>query len=335
MIRKLAPRVLGGWLAMLAAVPCLAQTGPEQGGAAGEGKEPLPAMVRAFLMPSERSKASLQFTVKPQGEGQEVAPQMLATADGGAAAINMVYQAVKPGNAAFELRAGEKVVGNGAVPLRPARAYTFVAWESSSGGWQVKAYADDPASPNASDRPMRVLNFASGRDTTLSMDGATDVKVSGNGVQELRLPVKLSGIRVRVLDPAGGPPAQTGTEVDFRNVSSAYLVIVPDNLGRMRPEVIEGGYPVQEVAAPVVATTAPSVPLTPLQEREERANQTRGELSQQAAMLAIIKAREAQAPDNPRIKELRRETEKQIRELESRLKSGGEPANGQVPPAAN
>ena len=69
------------------------------------------------------------------------------------------------------------------------------------------------------------------------------------------MPPKVIGAKVSVLALDGGPPALNTMEMDFSALKSGYLVVVPDNLGRMRPQFIGGGYQeIQEVApAPVVA----------------------------------------------------------------------------------
>ena len=140
-----------------------AQRTSEEGAAVrpSEKKESPPAMIRAFIVPADDSKASLQLVVKPQKAEANLAPQVVAATDG-PATFGSNYDSIKPGGAAIELRSGDKVLAGGSVALKPARAYTFVAWQTSSADWQIKAFPDDPTTPNAADRAVRVLNFPAG-----------------------------------------------------------------------------------------------------------------------------------------------------------------------------
>lgn len=317
--------VFGACLALLSATPGLAQieagqpspAGPRKPIDPGTADKPTPSMIRAFLVPAEGSKASLQFRVQPQQE--DVAPQVVAATDG-AAVFNGAYQPIKPGGLAFELRSGEKVLASGSAPLQAARAYSFVAWESPSAGWQVKTFADDPATPNATDRAVRVLNFPAGRETLLTVAEGTEMKVPGNTVQEFRSAAKLTGVRVKVLAADGGPPAQSSVEMDFPRINSGYIVVVPDNLGRMRPQFLEGGYPeMEEVVAP--APVVASAPITPEEERKQMISAAQADLDSQKTVMSMIKAREAHmgTTTNATFLQIKREAEKNLEEMKRKL----------------
>lgn len=171
----------------------------------------------------------------------------LAEAAGGAVSASELYQPFKPGRRAVELRSGENVLARADVPLRKDGVYTLLAWKTGP-RWQTQLFSDAAVAPNAPDRPLRIVNFAGGRETMLSVDGGDDTKVSPNTVQEFRGPRKVSMVRVQVLSLDGGPPAQSSVEVDFRSLPSVYVVVGPDYRGRMRPRIIIGGQPSEEFA---------------------------------------------------------------------------------------
>jgi hypothetical protein len=286
-------------------------------------------MIRAFVVPGADSKQSLQLVVKPQKADADLEPQVVAATDG-PAVFSGSYQATPPGAALIELRAGDKLLAKVAGPLRPARAYTFVAWQTPPSGWQMKAFPDDPASPNAADRALRLLNFPAGRETLLSIDRGAETKVPGNVVQEIRAPARVVAASVKVLAPDGGPPAVSTLEIDYTTLGSGYLVVVPDNLGRMRPQFIGGGY-VEEVELAPAPTTA-AAPVTAVAAKEQRITGAQMELDQQEAVLKMIAAREAAmgAKASATLLENKREAEKRLAELRKNL----EAARSATPPPA-
>lgn len=308
----------GGVLAQVETEQRPTETGTAPADPEGGKKKPRPAMIRAFIVPGEGGKGPLQFVAKPQKADVAVAPQVVAAADG-AAVFSGSYQAMAPGGVIVELRSGDKALADESVALQPARAYTFVAWQASSTGWQIKAFADDPASPNAADRPVRVLNFPAGRETLLSLNGGGETKVAANRIQEFRAPLKVIGATVKVLAPDGGPPAVSDLEMDYSTLKSGYIVIVPDNLGRMRPQFIGGGYEEVQELAPSSAVVA--APVSPEEERKQRTTAARMEIDQQETILKMIKAREAAMGNSPNATLLqnRREAEKKLAELKKSL----------------
>ncbi len=315
------------FLALALAMPALAQVATEQQSAEGGEKEPAQAMVRAFVVPAEGTQESLELTLKPQNAEGDLAPQALATAKG-AATFNSSYRKVNPGRVLVELRAGDKVLAQTSGVLRPARAYTFAAWQTSSAGWQMKAFSDDPTAPNVADRAVRVLNFPAGRETLLSIDEGSEIKVPANTVEEVRVPPKVVGASVKVLAPDGGPPALSTVEMDFTILKSGYIVVVPDNLGRMRPQFIGGGY--EETPEVEAAPATAAAPVSPEAAKRQRITGAQMELDQQKIVLEMIKAREAAAGGNPSdtLRKNRLEAEKRIAELQKNL----EAARSSTPP---
>lgn len=288
----------------------------------GENAEKAPpqAMIRAFVLPADGATESLQLVLKPQKADVDLAPLVVATSNG-AAVFGAGYQPIAPGGVAIELRAGEKVLASSAGTLRPARAYTFVAWTAPPGGWKIKAFSDDPSSPEAADRAVRIINFPAGRQTLLSIDRGAEIKVPGSAVEELRVPPKVIGAAVSVLDPDGGPPALSNVEMDFSTLKSGYIVVVPDNLGRMRPQFIGGGYEeVPELAPEPVVAAAPE---TAESARQQRIAGARQELEHQETVLQMIKAREAAMGDKPSatLLEKKLEAEKKLAELRKDLEA--------------
>ena len=310
-----------------------AQRTSEEGAAVrpNEKKESPPAMIRGFLIPLEGSNVSLQLGIKSQQASQvDAAPQVVAVTDG-PATFGSNYDSIRPGGVVIELRSGDKVLVDGSVTLQPARAYTFVAWQASADGWQLKAFPDDPTTPNAADRAVRVLNFPAGRQTLLTIDQGAEIKVSANAVQEVRVPPKVIGAKVSVLALDGGPPALNTMEMDFSALKSGYLVVVPDNLGRMRPQFIGGGYQeIQEVApAPVVA----AAPMSAEAEKQAKITQARMEMDHQQSILNMIKARQAVAGNstNATLQQHKRDAENRIAELKKEAEAAARPA---APPPA-
>jgi hypothetical protein len=236
-----------------------------------------------------------------------------------------------------ELRAGDKVVAKDAGALRPARAYTFVAWQASSAAdWQIKAFADDPATPAAADRALRLLNFPAGRKTLFSIGQGTETTVPGNAVQEVRAPAKVVVASVKVLASDGGPPAHSTLEIDYTTLGSGYMVVMPDNLGRMRPQFIGGGYQEEVELAPPPTTAA--APVTAEATREQRITGAQMELDQQETVLKMIAAREAAMGDKPSatLLENKREAEKRLAELRKNLEEArsATPSPGTAAPAS-
>ena len=311
-----------------------AQRTSEEGAAVrpNEKKESPPAMIRGFLIPLEGSNVSLQLGIKSQQASQVDAPPQVVAVTDGPATFGSNYDSIRPGGVVIELRSGDKVLVDGSVTLQPARAYTFVAWQSSSAGWQIKAFPDDPTTPNAADRAVRVLNFPAGRQTLLTIDQGAEIKVPANAVQEVRVAPKVIGAKVSVLAVDGGPPALNTMEMDFSTVKSGYIVVVPDNLGRMRPQFISGGYQeIQELApAPAVA----SVPMTAAAEKQAKITQARMEMDQQQSILNMIKARQAVAGNstNATLQQHKRDAENRIAELKKEAESAARPAT--PPPGA-
>ena len=318
--------------AVMAQVEAAQRTGDDGGAVRPDGrKEASPAMIRGFVIPLEGSNVSLQLGIKPQQASQaDAAPQVVA-ATAGPATFGSNYAPIKPGGVVIELRSGDKVLAGGSVALQPARAYTFVAWQASADGWQLKAFPDDPTTPNAADRAVRVLNFPAGRQTLLTIDQGAEIKVSANAVQEVRVPPKVIGAKVSVLALDGGPPALNTMEMDFSALKSGYIVVVPDNLGRMRPQFIGGGYQeIQEVApAPVVA----AAPMSAEAEKQAKITQARMEMDHQQSILDMIKARQAVAGNstNATLQQHKRDAENRIAELKKEAEAAARPA---APPPA-
>lgn len=205
------------------------------------GREKPQAFLRGWICGADESPV---FMVLIDEEGGVV---QLAEAAGGAVSASELYQPFKPGRRAVELRSGKDVLARADAPLRKDGVYTLLAWKTGP-SWQTQLFSDAAAAPNAPDCPLRIVNFAGGRETLLSVDGGDDTKVSPNTVQEFRGPRKVSMVRVQVLSLDGGPPAQSSVEVDFRSIPSAYVVVGPDYRGRMRPRIISGGQPPEESA---------------------------------------------------------------------------------------
>jgi len=325
---------LGPMDAVMAQAEAAQRTSEEGAAVRPSGKKELPpAMIRGFVVPLEGSNLSLQLGIKPQQPSPVDAPPQVVAATDGPAIFGSNYAPIKPGGVVIELRSGDKVLAGGSVALQPARAYTFVAWQATADGWQLKAFPDDPTTPNAADRAVRVLNFPAGRETLLTIDQRAEIKIPGNAVQEFRAPPKVIVAKVKVLASDGGPPALSSLEMDYSALKSGYIVVVPDNLGRMRPRFIGGGYEeIEELAPSPARASAPVAPLSAEDVRKQRIGTAQMELDSQQMILNMIAAREARmgTKASATLLENKREAEKKLAELKKEV----EAARSAAPPPA-
>jgi co-chaperonin GroES (HSP10) len=202
--------------------------------------------LRGWIFPSEETQTvSLGLAIAGAEERKP-----LANTKDAVVAAQPGYAANPAGTTLIELKSGDRVLASKSGGLRAERHYTAVAW-NKDGRWELEVYADDSASANAPDRSLRVLNFALGRDTEISVDGGAEALVSKESVAEIKLPAKTTMVTARVKSLDGGAPAQSSVEIDFAAIPSAYVVIGPDYRGRMRPRVIEGGNLFMEETASV------------------------------------------------------------------------------------
>lgn len=210
---------------------CMAQS-PSEKSAVGKS----PAMLRAWMLPNNvKDSCAISAQTKKDEKGQA-----LATTSSGASSTNPAYREFDPGSVFIELNTGEKVVADLTANLESAKCYTVIAWHDS-GRWELKVFDDGPFPSNTPDRPLRLMNFAQGRQTLLQLENLTETKIPSETIKEFKLPSKLVAFTVKVLAPDGGSPAQSSGVVDFSSTPSAYVVISPDYRGRMRPRVINGG----------------------------------------------------------------------------------------------
>lgn len=199
------------------------------------------ALLRAWIFGSDEPRVTI---VLLDEQGGVFAP--LADSANGAVSAGETYMTVRPGRRTVELRADENVLARVDVPLRKDGAYTLLAWKNGQ-RWQTRVFSDSARASESDNCFLRVVNFAGERETLLSVDGSKEVKVPSSTVEELPGPRKVCMVRVQVLAPDGGPPAQSSVELDMSTIDSAYVVVGPDYRGRMRPRVITGG-PTPEVS---------------------------------------------------------------------------------------
>jgi hypothetical protein len=205
-----------------------------------------PANLRAWILnPSKDTR--IQAKVEGAEEGVS-----LASASGGAPSFSPAYVQFPAGRLDLSLIEGEEPPRlSEALPLRSGSAYTLIAWISGA-KWQIKVFPDTVAQ-GSSQRPLRALNFAEGRETLLSAGGGEEIKLADNSVTGMNVAARICDVRVKVLAADGGPPAQSTVEVDFATVPSAYVVVRPDYRGRMRPRVILGGAETEDAGAEAAA----------------------------------------------------------------------------------
>lgn len=279
--------------------------------AGGEAKRP-PAALRAWIFP-EKDAGSVDFTlVRAMGE----APVSLASSERGSKVVGGGYEKLPEGRVTLQLARGSDSLASSAVDLQPGIYYTAIAWQAAD-RWQIKLFPDPAPKAGAAARPLRVLNFAADRETILAVDGAKESKFAAGSVQEISLPAKINGLSVKVLDPAGGVPAETSFEVDLSALPLAYAVVGPDYRGRMRPEIIEGGPPKPET---LVVLTVPEIdPVEQAKlERERRAANRRLERDHLAAQMAILEAQIKEGVNVPENADgIKQDLHKQIKALQS------------------
>jgi hypothetical protein len=230
-------------LSVLFAFAALA-LGQEAAAPAAPERKP-PAHLRAWIVnPSKATR------IEAKTEASEEAI-VLASSSGGAASLGPAYAQFPAGRLAISLLEGEDAAVSEALPLRSGSAYTLIAWISGA-KWQIKVFPDTLAQ-GSSQRPLRALNFAEGRETLLSAGGGEEIKLADNSVTAMNVAARICDIRAKVLAADGGPPAQSTVEVDFATVPSAYVVVRPDYRGRMRPRVILGGAETEDAGAEAAA----------------------------------------------------------------------------------
>jgi hypothetical protein len=205
-------------------------------------EEKAAAHLRGWVAGSASSEA---VSLLVQSSRDEQA-QTIASAGGGETVVNPSYAQTQPGACQFQVKVGDKILKSVTTKLASNEFYTAVAW-SADGKWNLAVYDDGPFAKNVPDRPIRLMNFAGGRATLVSVENGSEIKVPGNAMQEIRVPPKLTAFTVKVLAPDGGAPAQSSGDIDFVSIPSAYVLIAPDYRGRMRPRVILGGnLPIRE-----------------------------------------------------------------------------------------
>lgn len=302
--------------------------GAENGAAPAGAQQRPPAALRAWIFPA-KDAGPLDFVL---GRATGEAPASLARSERGAKAADGLYSKAAPGRVTLSLKGGEKVLASSDVDLPSGAHITAVAW-SSGDKWQIKLFADPPAKPGAGARPLRVLNFAGERETLLAVGGGKEVRLPAASVRELDLPAKISGLTVKVVDPAGGPPSETSLEVDLAALPLAYAVVGPNYRGRMRPEIIEGGPP--RVESVVVLNVPELDPAAQAKlERERRAAARRMEREHLSGQLAILEAQIREGVNVPEDAEgIRQELRKQMKDLD-KPEPAPSPASPK-PPAAN
>lgn len=215
---------------------------------AAEGAAKAPASLRGWIFPDGEGQLVLQCKA-----GVDEQPRSLATATGEQRITGESYEELMPGRAELQLKSGEKILATAGGSLAEGRQYTAIALREGA-DWKIRVLADGPAKADSSMRPLRICNFAAGRETLLLLQGGKEIRIPADSFQEMEVAPGVTGLSVKVLATDGGAPAQSSTEVDFTRAPSAYVVVAPDYRGRMRPRVILGG--ASEVPAEPAAEAA-------------------------------------------------------------------------------
>lgn len=204
------------------------------------GRRETAVNLRAWIFPLDLTQA---VSVSAASDGADWL-SLLASSKDGVAVSAAGYTQIPPGKIRIDLKSGEEVLAAKPWNLREAAHYTVLAW-NDAGRWEMQIFEDDLSSARTAERPLRVLNFARGRETTLALDDGEEIPVAKDAVREMKVPGQVTLVTTRVKSPDGGPPAKSSIEIDISAVPSTYLLIVPDYRGRMRPRVISGGQPLR------------------------------------------------------------------------------------------
>lgn len=212
----------------------------QQSGEAANPAQPAaaqsPGRVRAWVFPGAQGTAAVTLSATtPEGP--------IKLADGAAQATEPFYRPLPAGSYSFDLKDGENVVKQKQVRIASDAFYTIVAW-LKDGKWDLGVFSDSPArgSGGASERPLRLLNFAEGATSTVKVSGLpAPIILAPESVQETKVPAKVTAVEVSAQPPGGAVPARSICEVDLSIAPAAYVLISPDHRGRLRPGVIPAG----------------------------------------------------------------------------------------------
>jgi hypothetical protein len=298
------------------------------------GTEPAPApptcAVRAWFFPgADQASVALRLR-RPNVEE----PVMLGKTVGGTRSAPPFYGEQPAGNASFErVDTSGQVLATVPAALRGKMHYTLLA-SRTGGGWKLETLIDT-VPPNAADRPLRVVNFARGRETILEFSPEKVEKIAPDSSRELRMPPKTGNFNVKVLAPDGGPAAETVAEIDYSEFPVAYVVVGPDHRDRMRPEVIPGGAPKATPTPPPVAPVEFDLAQERVKEREARVNAAKLERGHLQSQMAILKAQIAEGVNVPEnAAELQSDLEKRMKDVEAETRGASTPATPAVPAPA-
>ncbi len=186
------------------------------------------------------------------GEASE--KKVLAAASAGQSRSDETYQRVPEGQLLAQIRVGDSIKSSATINFRKGSSYTMVVW-NSDGKWEAKLFRDSGADPSTQ-RHVRVINFADGREASVRIDDAKPQNVAGAALAELAAPLGIAMVHLEVTDPEGGPPAKSSVEIDFSAYLNSYVVIAPDYRGRMRPRVFGGGRTRESLDAEAAASPA-------------------------------------------------------------------------------
>lgn len=290
----------------------------------------IPTTVRGWLLPGADSK-NLVLRFRPAtGEGATVA---LASSQAGAPSLADSFNAVAAGSYVCELVAGEAVLFSKQVRLPAAKSMTLICLPGEDGKFEFRLFDDGPLPVSPGERSLRVLNFADGREASLQIDGKGALSLAADSVQEVKLEPRLQPISVSVKAKDGTHPAQSFVVVDLSASASAYLAILPDSKGRMRPRSIPGAAP------PPPASTIPfpeTPPPTPEQVRAERVAVLERDLDSAQARLALLDAAGGRPNSSENASQVREDLEQKITETRKRIQATKSaplpPPVGQPPP---
>jgi hypothetical protein len=171
---------------------------------------------------------------------KEKEPLPIAAAAESEISADEVYKSFTPGVRIVQLRSGDKVLSSTNVLLKEGQIYTLLAWKNGS-EWRSRLFSDSVTDEVGYVASLRVINFADGRESVISVDGKPGIKISSNSINEIQAPLKTCMVRVSTLAHDGGPPAQSTMEVNFKTAPSTYVVVGTDYRGLIRPAIILGG----------------------------------------------------------------------------------------------
>jgi hypothetical protein len=294
-----------------------AEQSPDQIRAPAVAPDETPASnLRAWLLPDE-SSSELSLRLQPPADAIDAPPRIFASSSGGEVVTDASYASVPAGPVSLELLDGGKIIARKSVSAPAGRFITVLCRETQS-SWDFQVFDDGPARRAGGTAVVRLISMAKGYAARLTAGTNKPVAVDHGAVGEVRLPLEWISASVELVDNADKTSSSTPALIDLVASDSAYVTIVPDYRGRMRPEVVPGA-PAPAPEAPPRAAVQVAAP-TAEELRRDKLRRLTLDLEYNKSLLALLEGGES-GPNKPADADsLRKEVEGAIREIASQIK---------------